>query len=141
MSVSDDFTMLKAQVEEADRTVRAAASQDKAALSAKVDEVRKSADDLSAELLTKAQDASGEAERSWNEVQSNWDQHVKRIRERMDAKKAEMDAGVAERDAQWAEVDARNAIDFAASAISEAEYAVLGAVQARVDADTLAART
>jgi hypothetical protein len=141
MALSDDFTKLKAQVEEADQNIRAAAAQDKEALQAKVDEARKSADDLSADLLTKAQEATGEAERSWDEVKSNWDQHVKRIRERVDARKADLDAGFAERDAQWAEVDARDAINFAAAAIDEAEYAVLAAAEARVEADTLASST
>jgi small-conductance mechanosensitive channel len=117
------------------------AAQDKEALKATVDEARKSADDLSADLLTKAQEATGEAERSWDEVKSNWDQHVKRIRERVDARKADLDAGFAERDAQWAEVDARDAINFAAAAIDEAEYAVLAAAEARVEADTLASST
>jgi hypothetical protein len=44
-------------------------------------------------------------------------------------------------DAQWAEVDARDAIKFAAAAIDEAEYAVLAAAEATIEADTKAAST
>lgn len=141
MPVSDDFTKLKAQVEEAERTVRGAATQSKAELQTKLDEARKSADDRAAELRAKTQEATGEAERSWSEVQSNWDQHVKGIRERIDAKQAGFDAKVAKTNADWAEGDAVDAIYFASAAIDEAEYAVLAAVQARMDADSLAAAT
>lgn len=139
MTASDSFTKLKEQVENADRRVNEAGSQDKAELQAKVDEARKNADDLAAELHAKTRKASDQAEGHWQEVRSDWDQHIKRIRERIDAKKAVHDADVAERDAEWAEADALDAIDFASSAVEEAEYAVLDAMLARKDADVLAA--
>jgi DNA repair exonuclease SbcCD ATPase subunit len=141
MELSNDFTKLKAQVDQANQNVRAAAAQDREALKAKLAEARKSSDDLSSELLTKAREATGEVEHSWNEVKSNWDQHVKRTRDRIDARQAELDAGIAAREAQWAEVDARDAIDFATAAIYEAEYAVLDAMQMRAEADRLAVAT
>ena len=139
MAVSDDFTKLKEQVEEADRSIKEAVAKEDAELKAMVDEARKNADDRAAQLRAKTQEAAGEADRQWKEVQSNWDQHVKRLRERIDARKAEVDAGVAERDAQWAEADAYDAVAFAETAIEEAEYAVLDAVMARRDADITAA--
>jgi hypothetical protein len=139
MTASDRFTKLKEQVEEAERRVNEAGSQDKAQLQAKVDEARKNADDLAAELHAKARQASQAEGNNWQEVRSDWDQHVKRIRERIDAKKAAHDAKVAEEDAEWAEADALDAIDFASSAVEEAEYAVLDAMLARKDADVLAA--
>jgi hypothetical protein len=40
----------------------------------------------------------------------------------------------------WAEADAKAAVDFAASAIREAEYAVLDAHLARMNADAMAAK-
>ena len=139
MRASDSFTKLKEQVERADRRVNEAGSQDKAELQAKVDEARKNADDLAAELHTKTQQGSDQAKGHWQEVRSDWDQHIKRTRGRMDAKKAALDADVAENDAEWAEADALDAIDFASSAVEEAEYAVLDATLARKDADVLAA--
>jgi hypothetical protein len=139
MTASDSFTKLKEQVEKAERRVNEAGSQDKAELQAKVDEARKNADDLAAELLAKTRQASDQAEGHWQEVRSDWDQHIKRIRGRIDTKKAAHDADVAERDAEWAEADALDAIDFASSAVEEAEYAVLDAMLARKDADVLAA--
>ena len=139
MTASDSFTKLKEQVEKAEHRVNEAGSQDKAELEAKVDEARKNADDLAAELHAKTRQASDQAEGHWQEVRSDWDQHIKRTRGRIDAKKAAHDADVAESDAEWAEADALDAIDFASSAVEEAEYAVLDAMLARKDADVLAA--
>jgi malate synthase len=139
MTASDNFTKLKEQVEKAERRVQEAGSQDKVELQAKVDQVRKDADDLAAELHAKTRQASDQAEGHWQEVRRDWDQHIKRMRERIDAKKAAFDADVAESDAEWAEADALAAIDLASSAVEEAEYAVLDAMLARKEADVLAA--
>jgi hypothetical protein len=139
MPVSDNFTKLTEQVDKAERTISAAASQDKAELEAKVDEARKNADDLAAELRAKTKQAAGQAESHWQEVQIDWDQHIARIRQRIDAKKAAHDVNVAQRDAEWAESDALDAIDFATAAVEEAEFAVLDALLARKDAEVLKA--
>jgi hypothetical protein len=141
MTASDDFTKLKEQVEEADRSIKAAVAKQDAELTAMVDEARKKADERAAQVSAKAGEAADEAEHQWNQVQSDWDKHVKRIRERVDARKAEMDAGLAEDDAQWAEADAYDAVTFAESANEEAKYAVLDAVMARRRADAMAAAT
>jgi hypothetical protein len=63
------------------------------------------------------------------------------MRQRMDARKAQHDAKMAERDGRDAEDYASFTIDLAYSAIREAEYAVLGAVLARADADVAASTT
>ena len=141
MAASDDFTKLKEQVEEADRSIKAAVAQEDAELEAMVDDARKKADDRAAQLHTKTTEAADQAQRQWNQVQTDWEKHVKRIRERTDAKKAEIDAGMAEDAAQWAEADAYDALAFAESANEEAKYAVLDAVMARRRADVMAAAT
>jgi hypothetical protein len=56
MSVSESFAKLKEQLDEAERTVRAAVEQDEADVKAKVDEARANADSRAAELRTKTQD-------------------------------------------------------------------------------------
>ena len=141
MAASDDFTKLKEQVEEADRSIKAAVAQQDAELKTMVDDARKNADDRAAQLRAKTTEAADQAQGQWNQVQTDWDKHVKRIRERVDARKAEMDAGMAEDDAQWAEADAYDAVTFAESANEEAKYAVLDAVMARRRADAMAAAT
>ena len=53
---------------------------------------------------------------------------------------AELDRQDAKREADWAgSADADDAVDFAAAAIKEAEYAVLNAQLARMNADAMAA--
>ena len=145
MEASDDFTKLKEQVDEADRSIKAAVAQKDAELKAMVDDARKKADDRAAQFGAKtteaAGQAAGQAQSQWNQVQSDWDKHVKRTREHIDARKAEMDAGLAEDDAKLAEADAYDAVTFAESANEEAKYAVLDAVMARRRADAMAAAT
>jgi hypothetical protein len=139
MSVSDDFTILKEKVEEADRDIRDAVERDDAALRAMVDKVQKRAEDRAAQLGTTATEIADEAESRWNEVKSDWDRHIQRIRQQVEAKEAAHDVKVAERDADQAEADALDAVSFAEAAIEEAHYAVLDAVLARRSANVMAA--
>jgi hypothetical protein len=147
MSMTDNFAKLKEQVEEADRTVKAAAEQNQEEIQSKVDEARRDADERAAELRAKTENADREeegksdreGESQWREMQADLNRHIERVRERMDAKKAAVDVNVADRDADWAEADAKDAIDFALSAIVEAEYATLDAMLARENAAQLAA--
>src|SRR3954447_19190003 len=138
-SLSDSFRKLADQIDEAQVNIKAASSQGKAELQAKVDEARRSADEQSARLHAKAEETSDRASSGWQEVQDDWNGHVERLRQRIDQKKDEIDRNDAEFDAEIAESDAADAIDFAAAAVEEAEYSVLDATLARADADALAA--
>jgi hypothetical protein len=131
MSVKDNFGKLKAQVEKADRTVKAAAEQSQEEIQAKVDEARRDADERAAELRAKSNENVRAEKSQWREMQADLNNHIERVRQRMDAKKAAVDADVADSDADWAEADAEDAIAFALSAIVEAEYATLDAMLAR----------
>ena len=138
-SLSDSFRRLADQIDQAEGKVRAAASQQQADLRAEVDDARQRADKKSSELRAKAAEASDRADGGWHQIQDDWDAHVARLRQRIDQKKAELDRHEAEVDAEHAETDAAYAIDFAAASIEEAEYAVLDAILAREEADSLAA--
>ncbi|MBN9622487.1 MAG: hypothetical protein J0H06_05955, partial [Actinobacteria bacterium] len=61
--------------------------------------------------------------------------HVADLRSKIEERKAERDAGHAARRAERAEDYAIEAVVFAAAAFDEAEYAVLDALLARVEAD------
>jgi lipopolysaccharide export LptBFGC system permease protein LptF len=138
MSVSaDSFDKLSEKIDEAKRSIRAAASESEAELKAKVEEARKNADDRAAELSAKTQATTDQAEAHWQEIQGDWDQHRQNIRRRIDEAKAEQDLEAAEFRAEWAESDARDAIGFAANAIDEAKYAMLDAILARKDVSVL----
>jgi hypothetical protein len=98
------------------------------------DAAQQKADQLQAETATAAAGAS----QWWSDVQRTWSGHVARIRQDMEGTKAEMDATVARHRADMAEDDAAVAVAIAASALEEAEYAVLNATLARIDADAAA---
>jgi chromosome segregation ATPase len=134
---ADSFEKLSAKIDEAKRSIRAAASESEAELKAKVEEARKNADDRAAELKAKVQ-ATADKTDHWQQIQSDWEQHRQKIRERIDDAKSAEDLETAELRAEWAESDARDAIDFAANAIDEAQYAMLDAILARNDASVLA---
>jgi hypothetical protein len=68
-------------------------------------------------------------------VQRSWNEQVAQIREDVESKKTELDVHTAQKRAEHTEDDAAFAVEFAYSAVVEAEYAVLDAVLARMDAD------
>jgi hypothetical protein len=63
------------------------------------------------------------------------------VRQSIDDKKDQRDARRAEARADDAEADALFAIDYAYGAVEEAEYAVLDAISARMEADDRAMAT
>ena len=95
------------------------------------DAAQQKADQLQAQTAKAAAGAS----QWWSDVQSTWSGHVARIREDVEGKKAEMDVKKARHRANVAEDDAVAAVAFAEAALEEAEYAVLNATLARMDAD------
>jgi hypothetical protein len=140
MSVSaDSFEKLSEKIDEAKRSIRAAASESEAELKAKVDEARKNADDRAAELSAKTQATADKSEAHWQQIQSDWEQHRQHIRQHIDDAKAAEDLETMEIRAEWAEADARDAVGFAANAIDEAKYAMLDAILARKDVSVRAA--
>src|SRR3954447_23001013 len=138
-SLSDSFRKLADQIDEAEVNIKTSSSQGKAELQAKVDEARRSADEQSAQLRSRAEEASNRASSGWQEVQNDWDAHVQRLRQRIDQKETEFDRNEAALADKTAESDAADASDFAVAAVEEAEYALLDATLARTDADALAA--
>jgi hypothetical protein len=138
MSAStDSFDRLSEKIEEAKRTIRAAASESEAELKAKVDEARKNADDHAAESSAESQGAADDAQAHWQQIRTDWDQHRQSVRQRIDEAKAADDLDAAEMRAEWAEADARDAVGFADNAIDEATYAMLDAIKARKDVGVL----
>jgi hypothetical protein len=138
MSVSaDSFEKLSQKVDDAKRSIRAAASESEAELKAKVEEARRNADESAAELAAKTQATADDAEAHWRKIQSDWEQHRENIRRRIDEAKQAEDLEAAELRAEWAEADARDAVDFAANAIDEAKYAMLDLILANKDVKVL----
>jgi hypothetical protein len=138
MAVSDQLTKLAARAKELEDHAAAAKGKARADLEHDVAMARNSADQTAEVLHETAASGKGQVSAWWDGVQRSWDEHIAAVRESVQEKKATHDRKSAERSADRAEDDAEFAIDYAYAAVEEAEYAVLDAVLARMNADDLA---
>ena len=139
MAVSDQLTKLAARAEDDEDHAAAAQGKARADLQGDVENARKSAQEQADKLRATADAKKGKLSVWWNDVQRSWDSHIERIRSDIEERRAEHDVDRAQRRAENAEEDAAFAIDYAYAAIEEAEYVVLDASLARMEADELAA--
>ena len=138
MSLSDQLTKLATRAKQLEDHASAATTQAKADLAQSVDSARTSAQAEAETLRKTAEAADGKVSDWWSGVGKSWNDHVATVRKNVDDKKADHDLKVARRTADQADADASFAIDYAYAAIEEAEYAVLDAALAHMDADELA---
>jgi hypothetical protein len=99
MTASDRFTDLREQVERAEREVRAAAAETRAAVDARLDDARRRADDLTAGMRERAREDADQADAHWQALHRSWDEHVQRVRRRIDEHDTAVDLAWAQRDA------------------------------------------
>jgi hypothetical protein len=116
----------------------AAQSKAKADLEADVENARASAQAQADRLRESADAHQDRISAWWHDVQRSWSQPVAAVKENVADRRAEHDLDRANTRAENAEEDAAFAIDYAVGAIEEAEYAVLDASLARMEADELA---
>ena len=141
MALSDDLTNLAARAKEAEDHAAAAQTKTKADLEADVENARAVAQ-TEADRLSESADANRDRFSAWwHDVQRSWSEHVTAVKENIADRRAEHDVDRANKSAENAEDDAAFAIQYAIAAIEEAEYAVLDASLARMNADELAATT
>jgi hypothetical protein len=138
MTASDQLYKLAARTKELE--ARAAAMHDKAKgdLEQDVKRARESAQAQADSLRKSAEASQGKISAWWDSVQRSWNDHLTGVRKDIDEKRASHDLKMAQRTADGAEADAEFAVDYALAAIEEAEYAVLDATLARMEADELA---
>ena len=139
MAASDQLATLSARAKEAETRVAAARDKGKDELEQDVTSARASARAQADKLHATAAAGKDKISAWWSDVQRTWHAHVAGVREDVDERRDEHDIARAERTAENAEGDAQFAIDFAYSAIQQAEYAVLDAHLARMQADELKA--
>jgi hypothetical protein len=132
------MTKLAARAKEAGDRAAAAQGKAKADLEQEVDAARASAEEQAGKLRQEAEARKGKLSVWWHDVQRSWGEHIEKVREDMDQRKARHDVDRAEVRAENAEDDAAFAVNFAYAAIEEAEYAVLDASLARMQADEMA---
>lgn len=138
MALSDELTKLAARPKEAQDRAAAAQGKAKADLEQEVEAARASAEEQAGKLRQDAEARKGKLSVWWQDVQRSWSEHIEKVREDMDQRKARHDVDRAEVRAENAEDDAAFAVNFAYAAIEEAEYAVLDASLARMQADEVA---
>jgi vacuolar-type H+-ATPase subunit I/STV1 len=148
MSISEQLDKASAQLKrlsdrasEAEADANAKNAKDKAALKQRVDAAEADARKASDDLKASANKAKDETTQWWGQVQDNWKSHIAKVRKNAEQTKANMKADQAEMRAELAEDNAAAAVDFAYAAIEEAEYQVLNAAMARIDAEEAAAAT
>ncbi len=118
-----------------------AKAKDKAALEQRVDAAQADAKQTSDDLKTSAKDSKDETTQWWGQVQDNWKSHIAKVRKDADEAKTNLKADRAEVRAERAEANAAAAVEFAYAALEEAEYQVLNAAMARIDAEEADAAT
>ena len=138
MTLSDDLTKLAARAKEAEDRFAAAqkAAHDK--VEHDVQSAGESLDKTTDQLRKTAETNKGNVAAWWSGVQKSWDDQIASIRRDIESKKAEHDLKAAQRKADSAEQDAEFAIQWAYWAVEQAEYWVLDATLARMNADVMA---
>jgi hypothetical protein len=137
MALSDDLTTLAARVKEAEDHTAAAQAKTKAELEQDKAAVRASAEARADKLRQEAEERKSRLSVWWHDLQRTWNEHLGKIRDDIEGKRAEHDVDRAQRRAETAEGDAAFAISFAYAAVEEAEYAILDATVARMEAEEL----
>ena len=138
MALSDQLAKLSQRAKEAEEHAAAAREKTKADVENDREMARATAQ-AQADRLHESADANrARISAWWHDVQRSWSQHVAAVKEDLTDRRAEHDLDRANKRAENAEGDAAFAIDYAVAAIDEAEYAVLDASLARMEANELA---
>ena len=139
MALSEQLTRLATRAKKTEDRYNAAKAKAKVNLEQEVKEARESAQ-AQADVLDTAIDQGKDTVSSWwANVQRSWSEQMAAMHKDIDDKRTAHDVKTALRHADSADEDAAFAIELAYGAVVEAEYAVLDAALARVQADELAA--
>jgi hypothetical protein len=141
MDASQKLAKLSERAKEAEDHASAAQNQAKADVEKSANEARARAEAHAEELHQSAVATGAQISSSWNDLQKSWGNHMAQVRQGIDEKKGQLDARRAETRADDAEADALFAIDYAYGTVEEAEYAVLDAISARMEAEDRAMAT
>jgi hypothetical protein len=138
MALSDQLSTLAKRAKVAEDRAAAAKQKGKKDLEHDVEAAHESAAEHGDALRQKAESTKAKSTAGWDKMQRSWNDHLAALHKSFDEKKATRDLKSAQKAADNAEEDAVWAIEYAYAAIDEAEYAVLCATLARMDADSLA---
>ena len=135
MALSDQLAKLSVQAKSLEDSTRAAEQRDKERLAQREGEVKAKLDKVHAEVIADAQADADDVARGWQKMKRSVSDDFAALRESAGVRHAQHQAKHADRTADRAEADAEDAIEFAIFSLEQAEYYVLAAAQARIDAD------
>ena len=135
MAASETLHELANKAEAASTRLDTAKAKDRDALTKDVEAARTAASDAAETLRTRSSDLQDSVGGWWTGIHESWSQHVTSVRFQIDEKKAERETEQTVRRAERAEDYAAATIALAEAAFREAEYAVLDAMLARMEAD------
>lgn len=138
MKLSSRFDDLRQRAADADASVRAAASESRDQLKARIDEAQVNLDLARMNVKQRTGAASDEARGKWAQIRADAAAKADDVKAKIEKRADQMDAKAAEADALWAERDAEDALDYAIWTVDNARLAALDALDARVYADELA---
>jgi hypothetical protein len=135
MDFSAKLENLKAKVDEVVTSARAAAAEDREQLKQRVDQAQDEANKTVQDARQRADQAADRAQSKWAEMKTDAAARREDFKAKIDKRANQLDAKAAATDADWAEQDAADAIDYAIWVVSDAQLAVLDALDARAYAD------
>jgi hypothetical protein len=137
MALSDQLSDLANRAKQLEDHAGAAKQKGKADLQADVNNARESAQAKADELRKSADARKGRISAWWDSMQRSWREHVGAVRKNAEDRRAGHDLKAAQKAADLADEDASFAVDYAYAAIEQAEYSVLDADLAHMEADEL----
>ena len=139
MALSEQLTRLAARAKKTEDRYEAAKTKANVNLEQEVKEARESAQAQAEALDTGVDQGKDKVSSWWTNVQRSWNEQMAAMHKDIDEKRTAHDVKTVQRHADSAEEDAEFAIELAYGAVVEAEYAVLDAALARMQADEMAA--
>lgn len=136
--LSESLTDLAARVKSLEDSAAAVREENHTKLQARRQEIDGSFERDVKEFEAATSEVSGKVRQWWMDTKGSMEQHVIEMRTDFESRKAEHEVEKAERGADRAEEEATVAIAIATYYLNVAEYAVVDAVLARADAESLA---
>jgi hypothetical protein len=135
-SLSDRLADLSRRAKALEDGFAAARAETRQKVEARIDQARKSVEQLKQGIQEDASAATDQVKSQWNDLQGRLAKRIDKINEDFQARKQQFAADRATVRAEWAEDEAAAAVDDARGAVEYARYTVLNAVAARLDADS-----
>lgn len=134
MALSDQLAKLSAQAKSLEDSAAATEAKDKAKVAARKAEVEAKLNAAKAEAQAEGKADADDVAAGWQKLRAKVSGDFDTLRENAGKRHATHQAKHTDRRADNAECDAEDAIEFAIYALEEAEYYVLAAAEARVEA-------